>query len=65
MGEIMAWGTGSYGSPAGAVRGWLHSPPHRAILLSPQFTEIGIGMARGRFLGHAGAVIWTADFGRG
>jgi uncharacterized protein YkwD len=64
MGEILAWGSGTYSSPAAAVRQWLNSPPHRAILLSPRFTMIGIGVAYGRFLGHAGAAVYTADFGR-
>ena len=62
-GETLAWGTGSYGSPRATVRMWLHSPEHRAILLSPRYGLIGIGRATGRFLGNSGAVVWTADFG--
>jgi uncharacterized protein YkwD len=64
IGEILAWGSGTFASPAAAVRGWLNSPPHRAILLSPRFTLVGIGVAHGRFLGHSGAAVYTADFGR-
>jgi uncharacterized protein YkwD len=64
IGEILAWGSGTYASPAAAVRQWLNSPPHRAILLSSHFTLVGIGVAHGRFLGHAGAAVYTADFGR-
>jgi uncharacterized protein YkwD len=64
IGEILAWGTGTYSSPAAAVRQWLNSPPHRVILLSPRFTLVGIGVAHGNFLGHSGAAVYTADFGR-
>jgi uncharacterized protein YkwD len=64
MGEILAWGSGTYASPAAAVRQWLNSPPHRAILLSPNYTLVGIGVAYGRFLGHPRAAVYTADFGR-
>lgn len=37
--------------------GWMHSPPHRANLLSPAYTEMGVGIVR------AGDRLWaTADF---
>jgi uncharacterized protein YkwD len=62
-GETLAWGTGSYGSAAGVVSMWLQSPEHRAILLSPSYRFVGIGRAYGTFLGHAGAAVWTADWG--
>ncbi len=61
-GETLAWGTGSAGTPAGVVNMWMHSPEHRAILLSPSFTRIGISRACGHFLGHVGACVWTADW---
>jgi uncharacterized protein YkwD len=62
-GETLAWGTGTSGDPAVVVDMWLASPEHRAILLSPLWRFVGIGRARGRFLGHSGADIWTADWG--
>jgi uncharacterized protein YkwD len=62
-GENLAWGTRGIGSPRSVVRMWLHSPAHRANLLSNSFGCIGIGRATGRFLGHGGAIVWTADFG--
>jgi uncharacterized protein YkwD len=62
-GETLAWGTGSLGTPAAVVTAWMHSPEHRAIVLSPLFRFVGIGRAQGRFLGHAGAEVWTADWG--
>jgi uncharacterized protein YkwD len=61
-GETLAWGTGTYGSPRHTVRMWMHSAEHRAILLSANAKLVGIGRARGSFLGYYGAVVWTADF---
>jgi uncharacterized protein YkwD len=61
-GENLAWGNGSYASPASIVAEWLASPEHRANLLRPGWTRIGIGLARGAFLGNGAATIVTADF---
>jgi uncharacterized protein YkwD len=61
-GENLAWGSGAYGQPQTIVREWLASPEHRANLLRPGFTRIGIGIVRGTFLGAGGATIVTADF---
>ena len=43
-----------------AVRMWMHSPPHRAVLLSPSGRRIGIGKRRGK-LGTARRAVFTAD----
>jgi uncharacterized protein YkwD len=43
-----------------AVRLWMHSPPHRAVLLSPAGRRIGVGKRRGRLAGSRRAV-FTAD----
>ena len=51
LGETIAWGSGSYGTPAGIVGMWLKSPPHRAILLDRSFTRVGVGRAFGTFQG--------------
>jgi uncharacterized protein YkwD len=63
LGENLAWGTGSYAGAGTIVREWLASPEHRANLLRPGYTRIGIGTARGRFQGAGGAIVVTADFG--
>ena len=60
--ENLAWGTGRYGTPQAIVQAWLGSPGHRANLLRPGFRRIGIGARVGRFAGHSGAVVVTADF---
>jgi uncharacterized protein YkwD len=62
-GETLAWGTGTAATPAFVVHAWMNSPEHRAIVLSPLFRFVGIGRARGRFLGRRAAIIWTADWG--
>jgi uncharacterized protein YkwD len=50
-----------------AVTRWLASPGHRGILLSAQWREVGIGVARSPLAGGAfhnlPAVVATADFG--
>ena len=65
IGEALLWHTGVL-SPATAVRDWLASPEHRAVLLAPDFREIGVSAvhapeASGVFGGPATLV--TADFG--
>jgi uncharacterized protein YkwD len=62
VGENLAWGSGSYAAAGTVISEWLASPDHRANLLRPSFTRIGIGAARGSFLGNGGATVFTADF---
>ncbi len=61
-GENLAWGKGVQGTPRGIVAGWMRSPGHRANLLRPGWTRIGIGALVGTFLGYSGATVVTADF---
>ncbi|GGM07435.1 hypothetical protein GCM10010129_59180 [Streptomyces fumigatiscleroticus] len=44
---------------ADVVRGWMNSPGHRANILEPDFTHLGVGFAGG---GRAGTY-WTQVFG--
>ena len=62
VGENIAWGTGKYASAEAIVRMWMHSPPHRRIILMPTLHRVGLGIARGSFQGNHGAVMATADF---
>jgi uncharacterized protein YkwD len=48
--------------PRAVVRAWLHSPGHRALILSRGFRYGGAGSARGRF-GGRNAVIWVLHLG--
>jgi uncharacterized protein YkwD len=62
LGENLAWGTGSYATATSIVAAWLASPEHRANLLRPGFSRIGIAAPQGTFLGNGGAAVVTADF---
>ena len=62
FGENLAWGVGPYASARRIVGGWMASPGHRANLLRPGWTRIGLGAVRGSFLGYSGATVVTADF---
>ena len=62
IGENLGWGTGAGGSPRAIVVAWLRSPEHRANLLRPSFTRVGVGDVVGTFQGYAGAHVVTADF---
>jgi uncharacterized protein YkwD len=61
-GENLAWGSGSRGTAQAIVVAWLASPEHRANLLRPSFTRVGLGDRVGSFQGVAGAHVVTADF---
>jgi uncharacterized protein YkwD len=61
-GENLAWGSGPYAQAPTIVAEWLASPEHRANLLHQGWTRIGIGLARGTFLGNGGSTVVTADF---
>ncbi|MFJ9820893.1 CAP domain-containing protein [Streptomyces sp. NPDC101151] len=56
IGENIACGQRS---PAEVVEGWMNSPGHRANILKPDFTHIGVGYAGG---GRAGTY-WAQLFG--
>ena len=64
LGENIGWGSATLAEPIALVRMWMHSPPHRANILSRQFRDIGIGITPGipRHGGPAGAT-YTTDFG--
>jgi uncharacterized protein YkwD len=64
VGENLAWGWRGHGSAGRIVRAWMHSPPHREVMLNPSFREVGIGIVSGvpRPLPPGGAT-YTADFG--
>ena len=57
IGENIAAG---YLTPEAVVAGWMASSGHRANILSPRYSEIGIGVVSsgGRF-----GMYWTQDFG--
>jgi len=47
VGEALAWGQGDRAAPRAIVRAWMHSAPHRAVLLGRNYRHVGIGVALG------------------
>lgn len=60
-GENLAYASGEGAQPTAIVAGWMNSPAHRAIMLDCRFSELGVGIAGGRFGGLDGSV-YAADF---
>jgi uncharacterized protein YkwD len=66
VGENLLWSSPDVNG-AGALRTWLDSPPHRKILLTPSWREVGLSAvhaasAPGVYGGREVTVV-TADFG--
>lgn len=62
-GEIIAWGSIGYRSASQIVSGWRLSPPHEAIILTPQFVRAGVGtqIAPGSYQGFRDTLVATVD----
>jgi uncharacterized protein YkwD len=64
IGENIAWGTGSFGTPRQTMNGWLHSTGHRENILTAAYAELGIGYLPAQtFQGSSGATLWSQEFG--
>jgi uncharacterized protein YkwD len=64
IGENIAWATGALGSPRETMSSWLHSPGHRANLLTARFADLGIGyLPTQSFQGYDGVTLWSQEFG--
>lgn len=64
VGETLAWTTRCGRRAARRIVSmWMHSPPHRAILLSRTFHRVGIGLRVGS-LGGGRVCVVTGDFAR-
>lgn len=44
-GQNIGWGTEQLATPEGMVAIWMHSPPHREIMLTRGYRDIGVGVA--------------------
>ena len=66
VGETLAWGAGSYATPAQMVVSFLESPVHRKTMLDKRFREVGIGLVLGAPVPGVAMAAATAtmDFGR-
>ena len=61
-GEVLAWGTCRWFTPARAVRMWLNSSGHRALLLRPGFRAVGTGWTRGPWRSYGCVEMAVARF---
>ena len=64
LGEDIGWGTGSASTPASIFRAFMNSPPHRRVILSHDFREIGVGVSAGvPVAGEGSGATFVLDFG--
>ena len=64
VGEVIAWGTSSLGSPEAVFKGWMGSPEHRAAILGGRWRDVGVSCVEGTYRGVSGSFVYTVDFGR-
>ncbi len=43
--QNIGWAIGPLATPAEMVQSWMQSPPHRRIMLTPSYRDIGVGVA--------------------
>jgi uncharacterized protein YkwD len=43
LGQNIGWGIGTYATPQAIVAGWMQSAPHRQIILTANYRDIGTG----------------------
>lgn len=64
LGEDIGWGTGTASTPESIFQAFMNSPPHRHVILSRDFREIGVGVAPGvPVAGESGGSTFVLDFG--
>jgi uncharacterized protein YkwD len=63
LGEIIEMHRGRRSDVRGALRRWINSPGHNAILLDGNFSYVGAGKVSGSFHGSR-TTMWVMHFGR-
>ncbi len=66
VGEVVAWGTSTYSTPAHVVSAWMASPPHRELILEGAFHDAGVAVTAGvpAVVGHgARGATYAIEFG--
>jgi uncharacterized protein YkwD len=64
-GQNLGWGTSSAATPAGIVTAWMHSPPHREVILTSAYRDVGVGVSPAvpSILGHGeGGATYAVEF---
>ncbi|MFI5009190.1 MAG: CAP domain-containing protein [Solirubrobacterales bacterium] len=65
--QNIGWATGPLATPAGMVEAWMHSPPHREIILTSSFRDVGVGVtpaAPSSLSQGLGGATYTIEFGQ-
>jgi uncharacterized protein YkwD len=65
--ENIGWGSGTFATPSGIVRAWMHSSEHRRNLLDGRYRDLGVGIAVGApsaLAGASPAATFVTHFGR-
>jgi uncharacterized protein YkwD len=63
--QNVGWGTSSAATPAGMLTAWMSSPSHRAVILTGEFRDAGIGVSPAvpSILGHgASGATYAVEF---
>jgi uncharacterized protein YkwD len=65
IGEDLFWGAARRSTPSATVNAWMHSPPHRFVMLSRSFRQVGVGVDQGSPAGAdtSNTGTYTALFG--
>ena len=65
-GENIAWGAGLYSSPVAIVGQWMKSSMHRAVILTKDFRDLGVGAVSCDGYRSVNGMVWffTLDLGR-
>jgi uncharacterized protein YkwD len=64
--QNIGWATGAGATPAEMVAAWMRSPAHRAIILTGEFRDVGVGVAPAAPAALAGGrrgATYTVEFG--
>lgn len=62
-GEDIAWGYGPGGTAKAVFTAWMHSAPHRAVILDKSLRRVGVGRAKGTYKGIPDVIFSTLDCG--
>jgi uncharacterized protein YkwD len=65
--QNIGWATGPLATPAAMVQAWMHSPPHREIILTARFRDVGVGVtpaAPSSLAQGLGGATYTLEFGQ-
>jgi uncharacterized protein YkwD len=65
VGEDLFWGAATRSTPSATVNAWMHSAPHRSVMLSRSFRQVGVGVDQGSPVGadNTNTGTYTALFG--